>query len=263
MTMAINVTSTSNNMDTLSRNELIGYVNDTLDLNYTKVEQMYTGSAYCQMLHRRWPQKVLIKKVKFDANQEHAFIDNWKILQESFKKLQVAKEVPIQRLVKGRFQDNFEFLQWFYKFYTINDSGVDDEYDPAAVRGHTGGATKPAAKRNPVKKSTVSAASAGSNVKKTGSGSSVSAENKRLAKEAADLSLSVEGLEKERDFYFSKLRDIEIICQEKDGDDVYTEFVANIIDVLHATEEGFGPVEDELAAEDELEIRGEDEQEEY
>ena len=174
MTMAINVTSTSNNMDTLSRNELIGYVNDTLDLNYTKVEQMYTGSAYCQMLHRRWPQKVLIKKVKFDANQEHAFIDNWKILQESFKKLQVAKEVPIQRLVKGRFQDNFEFLQWFYKFYTINDSGVDDEYDPAAVRGHTGGATKPAAKRNPVKKTTVSAASAGSNVKKTGSGSSVS-----------------------------------------------------------------------------------------
>ena len=41
--MPINVTSTSNNMDTLSRNELIGYINDTLELSYSKVEQMCSG----------------------------------------------------------------------------------------------------------------------------------------------------------------------------------------------------------------------------
>ena len=43
MAMPINVTSTSNNMDTLSRNELVGFINDTLVLNYKKVEQMCTG----------------------------------------------------------------------------------------------------------------------------------------------------------------------------------------------------------------------------
>lgn len=41
--------------------------------------------------------------------------------------------VPIDRLVKGRFQDNFEFLQWFKKFFDANYSGAD--YDALAMRG--------------------------------------------------------------------------------------------------------------------------------
>lgn len=40
--------------------------------------------------------------------------------------------VPIDKLVKGRFQDNFEFLQWFKKFFDANYSG--QEYDAYAVR---------------------------------------------------------------------------------------------------------------------------------
>ena len=40
---------------------------------------------------------------------------------------------PIERLVKGRFQDNFEFLQWFKKFFDANYDGV--EYDADAARG--------------------------------------------------------------------------------------------------------------------------------
>ena len=69
-----------------------------------------------------------------------------------FQLLSLFQEIPIQRLVKGRFQDNFEFLQWFYKFYTINDSGRNDEYDPVAIRGNTGastGITKSPNKRPP------------------------------------------------------------------------------------------------------------------
>lgn len=41
--------------------------------------------------------------------------------------------VPIDRLVKGRFQDNFEFLQWFKKFFDANYSGAD--YDALTMRG--------------------------------------------------------------------------------------------------------------------------------
>jgi len=41
--------------------------------------------------------------------------------------------VPIDRLVKGRFQDNFEFLQWFKKFFDANYSG--EEYDALGMRG--------------------------------------------------------------------------------------------------------------------------------
>lgn len=37
------------------------------------------------------------------------------IWQSSFKKKKVDKEIGVERLVKGRFQDNFEFAQWFKK----------------------------------------------------------------------------------------------------------------------------------------------------
>ena len=44
--------------------------------------------------------------------------------------IQVA---PVDRLVKGRFQDNFEFMQWYKKFFDINFDGSD--YDAWEMRG--------------------------------------------------------------------------------------------------------------------------------
>ena len=57
--------------------------------------------------------------------------------------------VPVEKLIKGRFQDNFEFLQWFKvrllltsqlyltnilkKFFDANYDGAD--YDPIEARG--------------------------------------------------------------------------------------------------------------------------------
>lgn len=41
-------------------------------------------------------------------------------------------------------------------------------------------------------------------------------------------------MEKERDFYFGKLRNIELICQEKEGED--DETLASIMGILYATD---------------------------
>ena len=38
----------------------------------------------------------------------------------------------MEKLVKGRFQDNFEFVQWFKKFFDANFDGK--EYDALAMR---------------------------------------------------------------------------------------------------------------------------------
>ena len=38
----------------------------------------------------------------------------------------------MDRLVKGRFQDNFEFIQWFKKFFDANYNG--SPYDPISSR---------------------------------------------------------------------------------------------------------------------------------
>jgi len=50
-----------------------------------------------------------------------------------------------------------------------------------------------------------------------------------------DMRLNLEGLEKERDFYFSKLRDIEILSQEAD-EAAPNPLVQKILDILYATE---------------------------
>lgn len=54
-----------------------------------------------------------------------------------------------------------------------------------------------------------------------------------------DLKLTVDGLEKERDFYFSKLRDIELICQEHESEN--SPVISGIIGILYATEVSSGP----------------------
>lgn len=49
------------------------------------------------------------------------------------------------------------------------------------------------------------------------------------------MQLTVEGLEKERDFYFGKLRDIELLCNEKEETPLIP-VIKSIMDILYATE---------------------------
>ena len=42
--------------------------------------------------------------------------------------------VPVDRLIKGKFQDNFEFIQWFKKFYDANSRHKRRHYDGVLER---------------------------------------------------------------------------------------------------------------------------------
>lgn len=44
----------------------------------------------------------------------------------------ILQVIPVEKLVKGRFQDNLDFIQWFKKFYDANYDGK--EYDPVEAR---------------------------------------------------------------------------------------------------------------------------------
>ncbi|CRK95857.1 CLUMA_CG009304, isoform A [Clunio marinus] len=180
-------------------------------------------------------------------------------------------------LFKGRFQDNFEFLQWFKKFFDANYDGRD--YDasvareglpmglgvgsgaPAGGKMSTNGVRKPAAALSsasamprrplvkPAPKAAAPTAPTRMNASKTNSNNVTNQQIEELSNQLMDMRLNLEGLEKERDFYFSKLRDIEILCQEADEGDS-SAIITKILDILYATEDGFAPP-DELQPEEE------------
>merc|ERR1712226_343761 len=103
-----------------------------------------------------FPGSVQLKKIKFNTTLEHEHIQNFKHLQNSFIKTGCDKNIPVEKLVKARFQDNFEFVQWFKKFFDVNYSG--DSYDPTAARQNTG--AKTTSSRPEVKKTTTRTAPA-------------------------------------------------------------------------------------------------------
>jgi len=119
--------------ENLSRYELLAWVNEVLQSDFTLVEEMCTGAAYCNFLELLVPGTVAIKRVKWDTILEHEYIQNYKILQNAFNKLNLKKVIPVDVLVKGKFQTNLEFLQWFKKFFDANNSGR--QFDALAVRG--------------------------------------------------------------------------------------------------------------------------------
>ncbi|KAF6088572.1 microtubule associated protein RP/EB family member 1 [Phyllostomus discolor] len=91
--MAVNVYSTSVTSDNLSRHDMLAWINESLQLNLTKIEQLCSGAAYCQFMDMLFPGSIALKKVKFQAKLEHEYIQNFKILQAGFKRMGVDKVV--------------------------------------------------------------------------------------------------------------------------------------------------------------------------
>jgi RP/EB family microtubule-associated protein len=164
-------------------------------------------------------------------------------------KHQVDKPIPVQALIKCKMQDNLEFLQWTKRFWDLNFP--DHEYDAVARRK---GAPLPASggASRPVASGASSAARRGTPsggprvAKAAGPGTAA------LQQENATLKETVIGLERERDFYFSKLRDIELLIQQAVEEDAELEkqedgLVKQIQAILYSTEEGFEiPAEGEV-----------------
>ncbi|XP_008559473.1 microtubule-associated protein RP/EB family member 1 isoform X2 [Microplitis mediator] len=275
--MAVNVYATNVTTDNLSRHDMLAWVNDCLQSSFTKIEELCTGAVYCQFMDMLFPGCVPLKRVKFRTNLEHEYIQNFKILQGAFKKMNVDKIVPIDRLIKGRFQDNFEFLQWFKKFFDANYSG-NEAYDALAMRGGepmgSGGSnvprgsgmmkrpsprdpppSKPITRTGDIPVSTISSAAVKNTtkpinkiqptrqpIKQTISTRGDNGKMDELTSQVSELKVTIDGLEKERDFYFGKLRDIELMCQETEDDQ--PPIVQKILDVLYATEENGNSHED-------------------
>lgn len=181
-------------------------------------------------------------------------------VSDTFTRHGIERTVPIESLTKCKMQDNLEFLQWSKRFWDVNFPG--HEYDALARRKGAGIATATPAAAAPLsgRTSTTSARKPAPAVSKAtprvagavaagagGGGAAVMA----LRSENENMKEAIAGLEKERDFYFSKLRDIELLLQTAVEQDPELEkdesgMIKQIQTILYSTEEGFEiPVEAE------------------
>lgn len=166
---------------------------------------------------------------------------------DCFAKHQIERLVPVESLIKCKMQDNLEFLQWTKRFWDQYYPG--GEYDAVARR--KGAGTPAAAAPAP----TTSARTSGAGAARRGTtpttaparrtaaagGGGGGGASAAVVQENNTLKETVTGLERERDFYFSKLRDIELLLQqaceadpelEKDEDSLIKQVQA----ILYSTE---------------------------
>ena len=237
-----------------------------------------------------FPGKVPLQRVNYNASLSYEITQNYKILQQVFARCHVQKNIDVDQLQRGTFQDNLEFLQWIKHYHDVNTVLHPGEYkarerrrqcgcaEPKGAPGKLGvkrpistslsastaqgGAGGLAAKKGRTASSSVhvtttrphsGSSSSSSSVSRSGSCSvsavrgaaraaagdgsagravravreQVSAEDeeelRRVAEgpcegvtvqQFADLKFSLESMERERDFYYGKLRAVEDLCQE-------------------------------------------------
>jgi RP/EB family microtubule-associated protein len=117
----------------VGRNEILDWLNTTLRLRLSKIEETASGAVACQVFDILFPGVVQMSKVNWGAKSEWEFVGNYKILQAACDRMGVDRKIEVDRLIKAKHQDNLEFLQWLKKFYDDNSS-IRSDYDPQARR---------------------------------------------------------------------------------------------------------------------------------
>jgi hypothetical protein len=97
----------------VSKNEILQFINSTLELRLTKVEETASGCVACQLLDIMYPGAVSMSKLDWSAKKDHEWVHNYKILQTAFTKLKINRHIDVDRLIQGKYMDNLEFMQWF------------------------------------------------------------------------------------------------------------------------------------------------------
>jgi RP/EB family microtubule-associated protein len=207
------------------RTEIIAWINDLLKLSITKIEETASGAVACQIMDAMYPGLVPMQKVNWKAKYDYEFIANYKILQQCFLKQKIQKVIDVEKLIKGKYQDNLEFMQWMKKFYDLNGN-KPLSYDPVARRKGGGLSAIPAKPNKP--RSARDEREKPTATQKPIVPKKFEAELEKVKKEA-------EVYKMERDFYFGKLRNIETLLDFHNAD--ASPFIEKVKSILFATED--------------------------
>lgn len=229
------------NQRVVSRELHVVYVFVTISSVVVFNLQTCSGAVACQLMDvLHGPGTINMKKVDFNVRNEWEFVNNYKELQKAFTKMKVDRAFNVNQLSKGKRQDSIEFMQWFKGYWDSVTNGEDvcENYDAVERRrsSKTGDWKKysvknTAAARKETRPTPVIQKKAPASIEEPPSIKAdrscrdeeynmIRTQIDSMMEEITELKLKVDTAERERDFYFDKLRDIEIMCQAPELADV-------------------------------------------
>uniref|UniRef100_M4C695 Calponin-homology (CH) domain-containing protein n=1 Tax=Hyaloperonospora arabidopsidis (strain Emoy2) TaxID=559515 RepID=M4C695_HYAAE len=226
----------------IGHKRLLLWINALCETELTRVEQLCSGAIACQVLDVMYPNRVPMTKVDWTATQPYEFMWNYKVLQKVLTALKVGKEVPVDRLIRGKYQDNLEFLQWLKSFYD-RQSTRSGAYDALAQRakGKGGSRYKYNADRSdrllsstPLRKKR---ARLGLDSVSYDEEQGIASEFKAVVETMQQLTITSKGLMEEKEALVAQIRELrEAIKRMKNERDFYAKKLEAIGELVHAVE---------------------------
>ncbi|TMS16719.1 Microtubule-associated protein RP/EB family member 3 [Larimichthys crocea] len=115
------------------RFEMLAWLNETLQTRFTKIEQVCTGAAYCQLMDCLFPGSLDLSRVRFQSSNMVDSIHNYSLLQAAFREVEVKRHVPVEALIVKNKVVALTFLLWFKTLFDKNNNGR--KYHALEARG--------------------------------------------------------------------------------------------------------------------------------
>eukprot|EP00917_Polyrhabdina_sp_WS-2016_P004031 GHVP01009223.1.p1 GENE.GHVP01009223.1~~GHVP01009223.1.p1 ORF type:complete len:300 (-),score=37.31 GHVP01009223.1:23-802(-) len=237
-----------------SRIELLTWINELLEVDVKKIDDVCSGYIFSCIFNDIYGDFPM-SKIKKNTIKEPDWVHNYKLLQMFFIKHNIDKPIPVERLIKKKPQDCIEFLQWAKSYWDTNvgfysedgdsntlnreakeEAEAIDTGDNNDLKGESTSGNKTSTKSHASTSASSNLPSNASSHTNTANTVSKTTSNNRKdgpvrvlvdkkkeemqAEQLIKMKITLDNVEKDRDYYFNKLREIEVLTMdESDSND--------------------------------------------
>jgi len=225
------------------RLELLEWVNKLCESDYPRIESLSDGVAYAQILDMLHPRTIPLSRIVFLPRSIEDNAKNLRMVADALNKIKAKKPLDISKLSQGKFAEHMDLVQWMYSYFQKNQSLVKGKYSAYTKRLEAYKRQKkiPPEKTNfevvmsehliPNDPDLETQDSSIHEQRLNQLKDLVSSLEQELTNQVSNYKLlqeDIQQVEEERNFYFQKLRQIEIISESNPHDPI-TESLMQII----------------------------------
>lgn len=180
-----------------------------------------------------------MSKVNWSAEKPSDFLSNFDILVQSFKKFQVQKDISVERLVAGETSDLIELMAWF-KIFSMSNRSLGERYNALERRGGKAPSFNYVEKMRSRQQNTSLSQNMGNKKNLNAAARSNFIMDPKTIQKLAHF----DTMKGERDFYYSKLRDIDhVLDSYKDSSSEL--LIQTIRDIIYLSPDKIGVVDED------------------